>query len=366
MRQLLITHWQVLLWSTTVLGGAILLAFLARFLLFVTIKRMQRGTSTVLKQTLIHHSEGASRWIFPLLGILAALPAARLPARILQPVQHLTGLGLIAAFAWLVILFSEIIVDVIAARHRIDVTDNLLARKVQTQLRALHRVVVITVIVVAVAVMLMTFPAIRQIGTSLLASAGLAGLVVGMAMKPTISSLIAGVQIALTEPIRIEDVVVVEGEWGWIEEINSTYVVVRIWDLRRLVLPLTYFIEHSFQNWTRTSADLLAAVVLWMDYTVPVEAVRGELRGILESTDKWKGHVCVLQVTDASEHAVQIRALMDARDSSTAWDLRCYVREKLIQYLQERYPESLPRLRTEFRKLALAGSRPIPGAEHAS
>lgn len=196
--------------------------------------------------------------------------------------------------------------------------------------------------------MLMTFPAIRQIGAGLLASAGLAGLIVGMAMKNTLSSLIAGIQIAFTQPIRLEDAVVVEGEWGWIEQIEMTYVVVRIWDLRRLILPLSYFIEHPFQNWTRQSADLLGAVTLNVDYTVPVEEVRKELRRIVESTDKWKGEVCALQVTDADKQTIQLRALVDARDSGTAWDLRCYVREKLIQFLQDKYPHALPRLRAEF------------------
>jgi small-conductance mechanosensitive channel len=232
----------------------------------------------------------------------------------------------------------------------VDAADNLLARKVQTQLSVLHRVVSVVVILVALAIVLMTFPAIRSIGASLLASAGLVGLIVGVALKPTFSSLVAGIQIALTQPMRLEDVVIVEGEWGWIEEIRTTYVVVRIWDLRRLVVPLSYFIEHPFQNWTRTSADLLGAVPLWVDYTVPVGEVREELQRIVKTTKLWKGDVCVLQVTDANEHAIQIRALIDARNSGDAWDLRCYVREKLIDFLQQRYPKSLPRFRGEFQR----------------
>jgi small-conductance mechanosensitive channel len=232
-----------------------------------------------------------------------------------------------------------------------DLADNLAARRVQTQIEVLHRIVVVIVVVVALSVMLMTFPTIKHIGMSLLASAGLAGLIVGMAMKSTLSSLIAGIQIAFTQPIRIEDVVVVEGEWGWIEEIGTTYVVVRIWDLRRLVLPLSYFIEHPFQNWTRSSSDLLGTVFLYVDYTVPVEEVRAELRRIVESTNLWKGEVCVLQVSDATEQAVQLRALVDAHDSNAAWGLRCFVREKLIQFLQEKYPSALPKVRAEFHPL---------------
>ena len=177
----------------------------------------------------------------------------------------------------------------------------------------------------------MTFPAIHQLGTSLLASAGIAGIIVGMAMKSTLSSLIAGLQIALTEPIRIDDVVIVAGEWGWIEEILTTYVVVRTWDLRRLVVPLSYFIENVFQNWTRNTADLLAYVYIYADYTVPVEELRQEFRRILETTPLWDKKVCVLQVSDATEHTMQIRALASAADSSQAWDLRCLVREQLIK-----------------------------------
>ena len=256
------------------------------------------------------------------------------------------------------VVVCDVIFDLLAFHYRMDVSDNLLARRVQTQLRFLRRVVILIITIVALSIMLMTIPAIRQIGASLLASAGLAGLIVGMAMRPTLSSLIAGMQIALTQPIRIDDVVVVEGQWGWIEEIQSTHVVVRIWDLRRLVLPLSYFIEHPFENWTRTSADLLAYVFLWVDYTIPVDEVREELTRILKTTKKWKGSINVLQVTDANEHAVQIRALMDAADSSLAWDLRCYVREKLIAFLQQNYPDSLPRTRGEITGPLSTNGRP--------
>jgi small-conductance mechanosensitive channel len=342
----ILQHWNTLLWSAAVVGGSIVLALLARYLVFFLLKRLipvTRGKS------IIGHIEKASWWLFPFLGLLIALPASSVPPRVLAPVQHAIGLGLIAAVAWLVILASEISAEIISTRYRIDTADNLVARKVQTQFMLLHRVVVVIVIVVTLAVMLMTFPEIRQIGTSLLASAGLAGLIVGMAMRPTLSSLVAGIQIALTQPIRIEDSVVVEGEWGWIEEIGSTYVVVRIWDLRRLVLPLSYFIEHPFQNWTRNTSDLLATVLLWVDYSIPVEEVREELRRIASTTSNWKGDLCILQVTDSTEHAMQLRALLDARDASKAWDLRCYVREKLIDFVRQKYPDSLPRVRAEIR-----------------
>jgi small-conductance mechanosensitive channel len=344
----LLESWHSSIWPLVMVCTAIALSFAVRTVLFAFLNRAARRDPDRLKSSIIRHTRTMSWWIFPLLALVAALQVAPLPEDFVRPLQHVVGLGLMASVAWLAIMISEVVSDMVAARYRMDVADNLLARKVQTQLRVLHRVIIVVVMVVTLALMLMTFPAIRQIGTSLLASAGLAGLIVGMAMRPTLSSLMAGIQIALTQPIRIDDAVVVEGEWGWIEDIGSTYVVVRIWDLRRLVLPLSYFIEHPFQNWTRNSADLLGSVFLWVDYTAPVEELRRELSRILKSTDKWKGGVNSLQVSDATERTIQLRALMDARDSSSAWDLRCYVREKLVEFLRERYPQCLPRIRGEL------------------
>jgi hypothetical protein len=201
----------------------------------------------------------------------------------------------------------------------------------------------------------MTFPSIRHVGESLFASAGLAALAAGLAAKSTLSSLVAGVQIALTQPIRLDDVVIVEGEWGWVEEITTTYVIVRIWDLRRLVLPLSYFIEKPFQNWTRQTADILGTVFLYTDYTVPVEEVRQEVHRILEASGMWDGKVWNLQVTDAKDHVIELRALMSAPNGGKAWDLRCHVREKLIEFMQRKYPQSLPRVRAELDRGASDG-----------
>jgi len=250
--------------------------------------------------------------------------------------------------AWLAILLIAVTSDILSGRYRIDVADNLAARRIQTQFQMIHRIAIILVAVVALAVGLMTFPDIKHIGVSILASAGVVSLVVGMAMKDTLTNLIAGVQIAFAQPFRIGDAVVIEGEWGWIEEIGMMYVVVRIWDLRRLVLPLSYFLTNAFQNWTRTSADLLAYTYLYVDYTVPVDAVREELRRICEGSPMWNKKVCGLQVSDSDAHTMQLRALMDVRNSSDAWDLRCLVREKLIEFLQKNYAGSLPRQRGEF------------------
>ncbi|HEV2617957.1 MAG TPA: mechanosensitive ion channel domain-containing protein [Candidatus Acidoferrales bacterium] len=343
-----VIDWDEYLWAAGILAGAIVIALIVHFILFFVLKRLANRKGDVVIKSLVRHSKGPSLWILPLLALLVALPTAPLPQRLSAILEHVVGLGLIASIAWLVILFSQIVSDILGARYRIDVEDNLVARRIQTQFHVLHRVVVIIVTVVTLSIMLMTIPSIRHIGESLLASAGLAALVVGMAMKPTLSSLIAGIQIALTQPIRLEDAVIVQDEWGWIEEIGTTYVVVRIWDLRRLIVPLTYFIEQPFQNWTRTSADLLAYIYLNVDYTVPLEDVRREFRRICESTKLWKGKVCELQASDSTEHTIQLRALMDARNADDAWNLKCLVRERLIGFLQEKYPGSLPRNRGEF------------------
>jgi small-conductance mechanosensitive channel len=196
----------------------------------------------------------------------------------------------------------------------------------------------------------MTFEKVRQLGTTILASAGVIGIVVGMAAQKTIGAFIAGIQIAITQPIRLDDVVIVENEWGRIEEITLTYVVVRIWDLRRLVLPITYFIEKPFQNWTRITADLLGTVFLYLDYNVPVDKIREELKKILEESELWDKKVCVVQVTNTTESCIEVRALMSASDASTAWSLRCHVREKLIDFVRDNYPNALPRTRAELER----------------
>jgi small-conductance mechanosensitive channel len=356
-------HWQSVLISVAILGGAIGLALIVHQVIFLILDRLARERSGTVEASIARHGRRPSFWVLPLLGLLVAVPAAPLPYGVKVPLGHVIGLGLIATMAWVVILTADVVSDVIAARFRVDVQDNLAARKVQTQVQMLRRIFAVVVILLTLAIMLLTIPQVQSIGASLLASAGLAGLVLGVAMKPTLENLVAGVQLALSQPFRIEDAVIVENEWGWIEEITSTYVVVRIWDLRRMVLPLSYFIQKPFQNWTRTTATLLGSVHLFVDYTVPVDELRKELERIVRTTDKWLGNVCVLQVVEATEQSMQLRALADARDAGIAWDLRCYIREHLIKFLQERYPESLPKIRAELHgpaQPATNGDRALP------
>jgi small-conductance mechanosensitive channel len=344
----LVNTWQDWAISGGILAGAIVAARIAHKILFSAGKRLAKRSGSVMDKSLVQHGSRPAKLILPLLALFLALPATSLPPELMEVVRHIIALGVIAAIAWLLIILIDVFEDVASDKYKIGVQDNLRARKIQTQIHVLRRTATVVACIVAFSVMLMTFPSIRQFGVSLFASAGIAGIIVGMAARPTLSNLLAGLQIALTEPIRLEDVVIVEGEWGWIEEITTTYVVVRIWDLRRLVVPISYFIEHPFQNWTRVTADLLGTVFLYTDYTVPVEEIRQELHRILKATDLWDGKVWGVQVTDATAHTMEVRALMSACDSSKAWDLRCLVREQMIAFLQEKYPQSLPRTRVEM------------------
>ena len=333
--------------SGAILVGAIVLALVVHFILFFLAERLLRRKQEATPSLFARRVKKSTRLIFPLLALVLAIPLAPLPADLKSMLQHALGLGVIASIGWAIIILTELAGNIIFARYSMDAPDNLAARRIRTQTQVLQRIATLSVSIVTASIMLMTFPAVRHLGVSLLASAGLAGLIVGMAARSTLSSLIAGIQVALTQPIRIEDAVVLEGEWGWIEEINTTYVVVRLWDLRRLVVPLSYFIEKPFQNWTRTTADLLATAMIYVDYSTPVQELREELHRILQSTELWDKRTWALQVTDATERTIQIRALMSARSGPAAFDLRCYVRENLVQFLRTKYPLSLPRQREE-------------------
>lgn len=266
----------------------------------------------------------------------------------LENLNHFLNITFIFALSWLLIGLVSLTREYLTQRHKMDVTDNLRARKAQTQFRLFERVIKVLIIFFAVAAALMTFESIRSIGLSLFASAGVASIIIGFSAQKFIASLIAGMQLAVTQPIRIDDVVIVDGEWGWIEEINLTYVIVKVWDQRRLVVPTTYFMENIFQNWTRKSSFILGTVFLYTDYTVSVDAIRKELDRLLEDNELWEGSVKVVQVTDATEKSMELRILVSAEDSPTAWELRVFLREKLIKFIQNNYPESLPRTRVEF------------------
>lgn len=294
------------------------------------------------------HIRPAAGLLLPLLALNSVLAGASDALTGIGSARHFALLGLVAGVTWLGVRSIAGVQKAVIAAHPATTGDNLAARRIHTQTRVLAHSAEVLVIIVGVALMLTTFPNVRQIGASLLASAGLAGLIAGFAARPVLGNLIAGLQIGLTQPIRLDDVVIVEGEWGWIEEITGTYVVVKIWDQRRLVVPLQWWIEHPFQNWTRNSAELIGSVTLWVDYRMPIEPLREELQRICAASQDWDGRTAVLQVTEASEHALQLRALVSAADSGRAWNLRCQVRERLIALVQREYPECLPRMRAEI------------------
>ncbi len=285
---------------------------------------------------------------FPLLLLIPALQATPLQDPLLAQLQRVLHICLVACFIWVLVRAVAAVERAILRSHPIDVADNLEARRVQTQTRVLSRVVMGGIIVLGSSLVLLQFDMVAKIGSALLASAGLIGLVAGIAARPVFGNLIAGLQIALTQPIRLDDVVIVEGEWGRIEEIGSSYVVVRIWDERRMVVPLTWFIENPFQNWTRRSADLLGTAFLWLDYRAPIAAIRAELERICKEAPLWDGRVCVTQVTETTEKTLQVRLLVSARNSGDAFDLRCLVRERMLDFLAREHPQALPQVRARI------------------
>jgi small-conductance mechanosensitive channel len=288
------------------------------------------------------------RRALPLLALILGAPALSMSPALAEVVRNATSLLLIGVVAFILCQVVDTAATFVLRPYQLDVADNLQARGIHTQVMVLKKVALTIIGVFTLASMLMVFESVRQFGASILASAGIAGLVVGLAAQRSIATLLAGFQIAMTQPIRVDDVVIVEGEWGRIEDITLTYVVVKIWDQRRLIVPMTHFLERPFQNWTRTSSEMLGTVVLYLDYSIPVRALRDELTRILQASTRWDRRVNVLQVTDTREHTVEVRALVSAADASQAWDLRCEVREQLVAFVQRNYHDSLPRIRASF------------------
>ena len=328
----------------------LVIAVLAALVLHNWGRKIVRGAFAVrypYVYSIFTQTRGISRLALLILAMLVAIPVAPLRPETAQLLARLMAVAVIGLVGWGTIIALHIGSDLYLRRFRLDVDDNLLARKHNTQVRVLARTIDVLVIMITLGTALMTFPAVRQYGVSLFASAGVAGIIAGLAARPVLSNLMAGVQLAMTQPIRLYDAVVVENEYGTIEEIRSTYVVVKLWDWRRMVVPLTYFIEKPFQNWTRETSALIGNVMIYVDYRAPVDVIREKFNEILKQSDKWDGRVAVLQVTDLKEGTMELRCLMSARSGGLVFDLRCEVREKLIDFLQREHPEALPRQRSE-------------------
>jgi small-conductance mechanosensitive channel len=339
--------WRPWLTSCLLLLAAVAVGLVVHLLVFRAMRRLMMRTATVFDDAFVARCRAPLRVLLPVFFVHVALPLAITDASLLVGSRQATSVAIIACLTWTLVAVTGVISDVILQGMDIQAADNLAARKAYTQIAILRRIAIVILCVLGGAALLMNFERLRQLGTGLLASAGLAGLIVGLAAQRTLANLLAGIQIALTQPIRIDDVVIVEGEWGRIEEITLTYVVVCIWDERRLIVPIGQFMEKPFQNWTRTSADILGSVFVYVDYRAPIEEIRVAVGRMIEESQFWDGRVWRLHVTDSKERTLELRALMSARDSSSAWELRCEVREKLVTWLRRNHPDALPRVRAE-------------------
>lgn len=320
------------------------LGFLARFILLRFVRYWQNRDRKLFK-SLEKHLRGSMFLFIPLLLINVGVNYINLHPDSLAFITTTVNIFIILSFCSILIRLINVAQDMLFIRYDINLSNNLRARKIRTQIIYVKKVAIVLLVAFCLTLILLNFPGVRKFGTTILAGAGVAGIIIGFALQKSLVNLFAGIQIAFTQPIKIDDAVVVENEWGWIEEINLTYVVVRIWDLRRLVLPITYFTENAFQNWTRNNAQILGSVFLYVDYSMPLDPLRKHFEKILSETRLWDQQTQVLQVTDTTDKTMTIRLLMTAQNSPIAWDLRCHVREKMIEFIQQNYPQSLPHVR---------------------
>lgn len=353
--------WNVLILLASILLGLAISALLSLFIR----KKTDEENQFRLGQSLLTHLTVPVALLVPLFVFNNLIPLLQLPAAIRLIISQWTEVFLIITFCWLLIRSIHVGQDIAHYKLNINTTNNFRKRQVLTQLMYIRRVVVFILVLLTIGAVLLSFDTLRKVGTGLLTGVGIGGVIIGFAAQKSLGNLLAGIQIAFTQPIRIDDEVIMEGEFGRIEELTLTYVVVRIWDNRRLIVPITYFIEKPFQNWTRTSTELLGTVYLYLDYTIPVEWVRQELMQIVEQHPLWDKKVANLMVTDLKQEVMELRAIVSAYSSGQAFELRCAVREKLIARLQEVYPNSLPKKRVELEKNEGQGVNSARTVEHS-
>ncbi len=339
--------------------GVVVLSNVVHYVVFRVLRRREKenkdGRWTNIQQYLSH----PARAIFFITCLLIVLPAVPLvPAGIEALIRQGLVMALVAALGWFAVGCIYVFQAATLRRYDLGAEDNVRARRVHTQFQLFRRMLISFVVIIDIGALLWTFndPRIWHYGSGLLASAGVASIILATAAKSTVANFLAGLQIAITEPIRIDDVVVVQGEWGRVEEINSAYVVIKVWDLRRLIVPLSYFIENSFQNWTREAADIMGTAYLYVDYSIPVEDLRQQLNTVVHASDLWDRKVCGLQVTNLTEHSMEIRCLVSSRNASENFDLRCLVREQMTAWIQQHYPAAFPTARVA----GVSGFLPAP------
>jgi small-conductance mechanosensitive channel len=335
------------LWDGILVALAIIIGLIVKFMLSLLLRRKPRSDKPAFSfsRSLLNRLSKPFSYFLPLLAFNFLLPLMRMRSDIAQFLNKATEILLAISFANVLIALIKVFEDYVYHTFDIDKADNLKERKIRTQLQFIRRLAVSLVIVLTICAILLSFNNLRKIGTGLLTGVGVGGIIIGFAAQKSLGNFLAGFQIAFTQPLRIDDVLVVEGEWGRVEEITLSYVVLKIWDQRRLILPINYFVEKPFQNWTRNTSDILGTVFLYLDYTIPLQPLRTELARLLENNPLWDKRINVMQVTNASERTIEVRALMSAASSGNAFDLRCDVREGLIKFIQENYPQGLPTTR---------------------
>lgn len=333
------------------IGASICSGIIIKIIVIKVLEAYARRSGSFFLNAFIRHLSYPLNFFIPLLLLNIFLPLNEGDRDTYRVVSRIAQIALALSFSWLLIRFVNVLEDLIYRQFEEEKGDSYRERKVKTQLQFIKRLVVIAIVIFTISIVLLSFENVRRLGAGLLTGAGVAGIIIGFAAQKSLTNLLAGFQIAFTQPFRIGDVLVVENENGRVEEITLTYVVLRLWDNRRLILPITYFIEKPFQNWTRTSSDLLGTVLIYTDYNIPVDAVRKELNRLLKENPLWNGKVAALQVTNANEQSIELRALMSARDSGSAFDLRCNIREQLVAYITKNYPGSFPKTRTESKEI---------------
>lgn len=330
------------LWNALVIGAVLIVGFIGKFVITALLHYYKKTSDYSFFKSVLTHLSGPFNHFVPLLTLTVVLPFLTLKDIYETNLDRVLSILLVISFANVLNNSIKILEDYIYHKYDFNKADNLKERKIRTQLQFIRRLAMVMIILIATAIILLSFESVRKLGTGLLTGVGIGGIIVGFAAQKSLGNLLAGFQIAFTQPIRIDDVLVVEGEWGRVEDITLTYVVLNIWDQRRLILPINYFIEKPFQNWTRTTSEILGTVFLYVDYTLPVDLLREELTRLLNDSPLWDKRVGILQVTDTKEKTMELRALVSAKNSSQAFDLRCYVRENLVAYIKDHHPESLP------------------------
>jgi small-conductance mechanosensitive channel len=348
----------LLLFAAILAAGLVLQAAITRFL------SRQPPDWHVFGRKAWHRTRRLLRFMLALFAAGVSLQLVDMSRESHAVARHIFGALFTVQLGWIVLTIVNIAMDRYLFRFHLDAKDNLLARKAVTQMRMVRRAVNVVLILLTVGFALMSFDGVRQFGISLFASAGVAGIVAALAARPLLENLIAGLQLAFTQPVRIGDAVEINNETGTVEEIGSVYIVIKLWDWRRQVVPLSYLFQNPFTNWTRSGSSIIGAVMIYVDYTLPMDAVRAKALELVKRSPLWDGQVASVQVTDARDQVMEVRVLASAADSGRSWDLRCEVREKLIAYIRDEFPYALPRVRREDFRLTPETAASQDGPSH--